>query len=367
MKCIHCDSDTTYKVRSANGGRCGACGHAFAFEPKSNGLGVTDGLFQRVVKDVSGDGAIFFTERQLWYEFNRRLWRKAPNVTGGAALGLASGFGGAFLAVVAHSLIPFGLGLCGIAAGVVMHRRQKRAGPPPRGPKLAFPEFSRNYLGRWATVHGPVPKLLPPHAPPAARPLPENAPDLTAYSFDRALVIDGTDLAAMLVANNFHFENNCAILSAQGYPEGVAATIMTMLRRNPNLAVFALHDASPNSLRLPVGLRQEGWFPDPAIRIIDLGLRPRHARQMGLLVLQTPQATIPNEVRGPLDADEQQWLAAGCVAELAAMRPAKLMRAIYQGFARANQGGDGYIDGGGPGGIWIFDGGADIHAPDSFG
>lgn len=365
MKCIHCDSDTTYKVRSANGGRCGACRHAFAFEPKSNELGVTDGLFQRVVKDVSGDGSVFFTERQLWYEFNSRLWRKTPGVTAGATFGLASGFGGAALAVIAHSVIPFGLGLVGLVAGVVMHRRQKRAGPPPRAPKISVEAFSDNYLRRWTTVHGPVTKLLPPYAPPAARPLPENAPDLTAYSFDRALVIDGTELAAMLVANNFHFENNCAILSAQGYPEGVAATVMTMLRRNPGLVVFALHDASVSGLQLPSWLRQESWFPDPSVRIVDLGLRPRHAQQANLLVRQLPPANAPTSVRAVLTPDELQWLAAGSTAELAAMRPAKLMRAIYQGFARAGRQGDAYIDTGG--GIWIFDGGADIHAPDSFG
>ena len=30
----------------------------------------------------------------------------------------------------------------------------------------------------------------------------------------------------MLVANNFHFENNCAILSLDGYPSGNAATVL---------------------------------------------------------------------------------------------------------------------------------------------
>lgn len=366
MKCIHCSSDTTYKVRSTNGGRCGACRHEFAFEPKSNGLGVTDGLFVRVVKDVSGDGSVFFTERQLWYEFNRRLWRKTPSVSGGAALGFASGLGGVVLAVVAHSVVPFGLGLCGVVVGIVMHRKNKKAGPPPRAPKLSFPAFSTSYLERWTSVHGPVTKLLPPHAPPATRPLPADAPDLTAYSFDRALVTDSTEIAAMLVTNNFHFENNCAVLSAQGYPENIIGTVMAMLRRNPRLVVFALHDASVPGVQLPGWLRQDSWFPDPAVRLVDLGLRPRHAQQMGLLVLPTAAPAVPDAARAALAPEELAWLAAGSVAELSALRPAKLMRSIYQGFARAGQG-DGLMDGGGPGGIWIFDGGADVYAADSFG
>ena len=51
------------------------------------------------------------------------------------------------------------------------------------------------------------------------------------------------------------------------------------------------------------------------------------------------------------------------------MRPAKLMRAIYQGFARANQvgaeGAAGYDDSGAA--IWIYDSNVDIYASDSFG
>nr|MDQ2686976.1 hypothetical protein [Armatimonadota bacterium] len=236
---------------------------------------------------------------------------------------------------------------------------------------VPFPTFARDYLGRWRSVHGIVPKLLPPQVPSAARALPADAPDLTAYSFDRALVTETTEVAAMLVANNFHFENNCAILSAQGYPEGVAATVMTMLRRNLNLTVFALHDASPRGLSLAGGLRGEGWFPDPSVRLIDLGLRPQHAQQMRLLVVEGPPTTLPDAVRGALTPDELQWLAAGHVAELTGLRPAKLMRAIYQGFARANQPNpDGTFSDGigyGPGGVWIYDSGADIYAPDSFG
>lgn len=367
MKCIYCSSDTKYKVRAANGGRCGACRHEFAFEPNSDPLRVTDGLFQRIAKDVSGDGSLFFTERQLWYEFNRRLWRKSVSVSGGAVLGGVSGLGGAILAVVVHSVIPFGLGLCGVAAGIVMHRKNKRSGPPPRAPKVSLAAFGKTYLGRWVSVHGPVAKLLPPYAPPATRTLPDNAPDLTAYSFDRALVTESTEVAAMLVANNFHFENNCAVLSARGYPEGVAETVMTMLRRNPRLVVFVLHDASANGLQLPGQMRQAQWFPDSAIRIVDLGLRPRHAQQMHLLVLQAPPTALPDVVRGTLTPDELQWLGAGHIAELSAMRPAKLMRAVYQGFARAKQGDAlaGNVDGGG--GVWIYDGGVDVYAADSFG
>ena len=38
-------------------------------------------------------------------------------------------------------------------------------------------------------------------------------PDVSAYSFDRLVVCDSAIIAQFLIANNFHFENNCAVLS----------------------------------------------------------------------------------------------------------------------------------------------------------
>ena len=162
----------------------------------------------------------------------------------------------------------------------------------------------------------------------------EAEPDLTSYSFDRALVTDHADTAAMLVANNFHFENNCAVLSVDGYPEGVADTVLTMLRRNPELKVYALHDASSEGCSLPLSLREERWFPDPAINVIDLGLRPRHAKTMRLFTLIGASQTVPDSLREVLAPEEVVWLESGHVAEVSVLRPARLIRGIYQGFSR---------------------------------
>ena len=162
----------------------------------------------------------------------------------------------------------------------------------------------------------------------------EAEPDLTSYSFDRALVTDHADTAAMLVANNFHFENNCAVLSVDGYPEGVADTVLTMLQRNPELKVYALHDASAEGCSLPLSLREERWFPDPAINVIDLGLRPRHAKTMRLFTLIGASQTVPDSLREVLAPEEVIWLEAGHVAEVSVLRPARLIRGIYQGFSR---------------------------------
>jgi hypothetical protein len=372
MKCIYCNTDTTYPVRSGNKGQCRSCRHPFAFEPKTDPLHIADGLFQRAIKDVSGDGAVFFTEGQLYYEFNRRLLRKrVSSVTGGAALIGVSTVGGGIIALAAHAFWPLAIiTLPGVIGGAVLRARARRAGPPPQRPRISSSDFHRKYLSRWGSVHGRIEKLLSPIEHQAAPAPDPKSPDVAAFSFDRALVTDHAETAAMLVANNFHFENNCAILSVDGYPAPVFDTVMTMLRRNPNLRVFAVHDASEAGCGLPLALRGERWFSDPTVQVFDLGLRPSHVQKMHMISLAGGSRTLLPPLRAALAPEEAAWLERGESVELAAVRPAKLMRSLFQGFARADQAGPGGGDADGVGGgilIWGYDGGADIQAADSFG
>ncbi len=368
MKCIYCNTDTIYSARRGNGGQCRSCRHPFAFEPKTDPLGVADGLFQRTIKDVSGDGAVFFTEGQLYYEFNRRLLRKKVLGSPAVALISVSTIGGGIIALAAHTFWPLAIiTVPGVIGGAVLRARARRDGPPPQHPRISGGEFQRKYLSRWGSVHGRVEKLLPPIEPQAARtPSPSDA---AAFSFDRAVVMDRADIAAMLVANNFHFENNCAVLSADGYPAHAFDTVMTMLRRNPNLRVFAVHDASESGCGLPLALRGERWFPDATVQVFDLGLRPAHVQKMHMISLAGGPRTLPPSLRAALAPEEAAWLERGENVELAVVRPAKLMRSLFQGFARADQAGPGgdMSDGGGGIIIWGYDGGADIQAADSFG
>ena len=165
----------------------------------------------------------------------------------------------------------------------------------------------------------------------------ETEPDLTSYSFDSVLVTDHAEVAAMLVANNFHFENNCAVLSADGYPEGTADTVLTMLHRNPQLKVYALHDASPEGCMLPLTLREDRWFPDTSVDVIDLGLRPRHAVTRRVFTLIGTTQILPDSLRESLHPDEVAWLEGGQIAEVSVLRPARLIQGIYRGFAQGRE------------------------------
>jgi hypothetical protein len=198
---------------------------------------------------------------------------------------------------------------------------------------------------------------------PAAQ-LPSIAADVSAFSFDRAVVTDRWEAAAMLVANRFHFEHNCAVLSLDGYPEAIGDTVKNMLRRNPQLTVFALHDASPEGCLLPLSLREPDWFPDPSVRVVDLGLRPETARRLRLPVLNHPVRHLPPRLAEILPQEEVEWLLAGNTAELATLRPAQVLRAVYDGIRRVGHP-DGSVSGSdsgsdvgfyGPAGIiWVGD------------
>jgi hypothetical protein len=50
---------------------------------------------------------------------------------------------------------------------------------------------------------------------------------------------------------------------------------MEMLRRNPDLKVYAIHDSSPKGVSLINHLRNsERWFLNSSVTIIDIGLFP---------------------------------------------------------------------------------------------
>jgi hypothetical protein len=339
MKCIHCGTDS--KLRERTDKRCPRCRHPFAFEPTTDPHRVTDGQFRNAIGRVSGEGKVQFTERQLWYEFNRR-WMKP-----------------------------------GFLRNVLSAFSRRRGPAQPRPPRVLLDDFERLYLRRWREVHGDVAGLLPVREV-AAPSLPAEVPrDVAAFSFDRAVVTDRWETAQMLVANRFHFEHNCAVLSRDGYPDGIAPTLKEMLRRNPRLTVFALHDASPGGCLLPLTLRDPEWFPEPSIRIVDLGVRPGTARRLRVPALAGAPTQPPPRLAELLPAEDVAWLATGHVAELAALRPEQVLRAAYQGIVAAgpNDGsGSGGSDGGGYGGdgggvIWVGDlsPGGDTAAVDGFG
>jgi hypothetical protein len=304
VKCIACGRDSKFSERPE--GRC-TCGQRFVFEPK-NGDSFTDTGFKSAIDSVSADGEIRWGVEHLYYELCRRLlnrgWWKI------------------------WSLLR---------------------GPRPRFARLEQSTFDGLWQ-RWLAIHRHPAGLIvrkPDRA--VSRP---REPDIGDYSFDRAVICDRARTVDLLIANNFHFENNCAVLSIGGYPKGPFETVRTMLKRNPKLQVFALHDASiPGCLMAHTLANDPLWFNGQA-PVTDVGLRPRHAGPFRGLLLPPPDLSAVGPGEG-IGADELLWLNSHLL-ELAAIRPEQVLKRLFRAINFKEDSTPGSGDSGGGGGPLVY-------------
>lgn len=382
MKCFKCDTDNNLKDRQANSGRCKNCRHPFAFDPKvTPGVDFTDRFFQQTLANISLHDSLYFTPRQFYYFFNQRRNSKRSDLL--KVLGCAAIFvtiplaiilislGGAFLFLM-FSLPMLFLLVFGISLLASPALRQRLRGVKPQ--KLtSTPGEVEEWYRHWCSINGNVVKqlpLLPPAAKRTSQALQIN-PEVRNYSFDRVVICDRPEIAQCLIANNFHFEHNCAVLSADGYPHDIFETVMEMLRRNPALSVYALHDASTPGVELAHTLRTDPrWFAGSGVVIHDLGLLPRQVFNRQLFVENAAQrahthvTVVSAHVAATLEPEEVRWLEAGNYVSLESFTPQTLMRVVAQGIAKSRdpQARDALVpvDSG-------FGGGMFIYTSDSFG
>jgi len=202
------------------------------------------------------------------------------------------------------------------------------------------PEKVTEWYKRWIKLNGPNVKLLP--APTSKEESKSEAAQISSelqkYSFDRAVVCDRAEIAQCLIANNFHFEHNCAVLSIDGYPHNIFRTVMDMLRTNPELRVYALHDASPRGVELTHTLRTSPhWFPENIAAVYDLGLLPRQIFNRSVFTESSVRSVqpIPAHIAATLLPEELRWFEAGNSVTLESFTPKMLLRVVAQGIAKS--------------------------------
>lgn len=331
MKCIRCGHDSKYKDRL--GQQCPACHGHFAFEPQTGDI-MTDVAFQSAIIAVSSAGRIRWGIEHLYYEICRRK-RQRPHYLRVGILGSGVSAGLFFFAAP-----PVGL-IAGGATAILLAREWGNS----RDPTVRVPLDTFNSLwSRWCQVHETTRQVIVRQEP--AEKIRPTEPDLGDYSFDRAVICDRARTVDLLLANNFHFENNCAVLSIDGYPPGPFETVRTMLTRNPRLRVLALHDATPEGCGMAYKLANDSsWFKDH-VPVVDVGLRPAHSRPLKGLFLSAEGVVAAGEDITP---EEAQWLSQYRL-ELAAIRPEQVLKRLFRALHRDDDisgttGGDG-------GGVW---------------
>ena len=368
MKCIKCGTDNNLRDRRINSARCKRCQHRFVFESTTiNGVKITDAMFAKAISDISVNDTLFFTLQQLCYFFCKRFKIKIPRVfyTTTISETVDTQKNGIFWEVLGWGIIALGL-ICSVllsstlslsifalssylGINFINYRRPKvrkiyhQHAHKKSNTAETFSIYfyhCQSCINQWKAIN-PIAKMLPP-----PRDLNASAavsPDVSAYSFDRLVVCDRPEIAQFLIANNFHFENNCAVLSVTGYPQSIFDTIMQMLRRNPDLKAYALHDCTPRGIGLVNQLRTSpNWFSDSSAIIIDIGILPRQIIAAGdnMFVLTSESSArdavqLPPAIRQDLSHEELEWLDSGNYVELESFSPQKLIQILNRGIAES--------------------------------
>ncbi|BAS55430.1 hypothetical protein NIES2135_52850 [Leptolyngbya boryana NIES-2135] len=357
MKCIECGTNNWLSDRTKNQGFCKKCQHQFAFEPvHMEGSKMTDQYFKETISSISSGDILFFTEKQFLYAINRRLARYKITDAEDKIPTSINTFGVIFIILSVISFtsseireLPFSDNL--IAILVLSFVFSLFASPLIYAADLLFgnrrqKQFSvteaelHGWIERWKFVGNSIDKLLdPPQLTAAAATISD---EVSAYSFDRVIICDRATIAQLLIANNVHFENSCAILSLNGYPAAIFDTVMQMLRRNSDLTVYVLHDATPQGISLIHTLKTSSeWFENQTLRYFELGLLPRQAigkRQMIVnqsAVFVQEAELLPESVRQSLSKAELEWLDRGYYVELESFSPRRIIRVVTQGIAKS--------------------------------
>lgn len=394
MKCVQCGTDNDLRDRAYNQGRCKNCNHPFVFEPSAltdTRFKFTDPFFAKAINDISANNTLYFTPKQLFYLLDRRLNAKANNA-GGLIVGaiivtficgmLSQGIlvpivalvfviigvlnskknqasnkfrrsSARFLQIFGIIIVIFGASaslasnyfilflfcvLLGMTSFYLGYRQLNRISDMSQSFLISELQF-QHWIERWTAINS-NPKMLP--TPQIESSTSTVNTEISAYSFDRAVICDNAAIAQLLIANNFHFENSCAVLSITGYPQSIFSTVLDMLRRNPELKVYALHDASPRGVSLVHNLRSSpDWFLNTNVMIYDLGLLPRQiVSSRGAFMINSEESAqqarqLPEEVRRDLTPQEIIWLESGNFVELESFSPQRIMRVVNQGIAKS--------------------------------
>jgi hypothetical protein len=280
--------------------------------------------FQRTLTDaldaLNEHGALYFTRRQLYYEFCRVL--RHPD-------GLETKSAGALFAATAvtTSILTrhkpnLRTALLSAEAMFFGAMAALRSVPHTLEPPLKFGDFELRLEQFLENTQ--IPFLIPESA---ASEFPTTFPyDLKLFGMPRLLICQSLEIARFLRANQFHLQTPCGVLAlAEATP--LSDEFKTMLLNAETPEVFFLHDASFKGLGY---ISEIGRLLniDQEIPVRPLGLRPVHAKRLKLFAVKSECGEVDFDRFAQLDNREKRWLASGQTAEVSAIQPVRLLRVL---------------------------------------
>ncbi len=317
MLCPHCNQNLLYKER--NGKKCSKCGRAFAFEPKTDALGLHDKRFRKATAKLGAEGKLYFTSGQLQHFLSRKKIKNSFNTVRRlwfffmfVALAVA------ILLLIAGSSVIFLLAAVLIFTffAALLFASRKKEG------ELSLPQsrqtFESSVLGRWREVYQQLPAtFLTSHKLP-----PQNLENVHG-----ALVCAEPEILACLSANGTH-ENLGLLLLDANQPE---KTNLEFVQKRSDLPIFVLHDASAEGFSLKAEFISAHLAANRNRKVYDIGLRPKTVLKAKLLHLRKKVPEAANKALSGLTPEENAWLGKGNYTPLLALGPARLVKLVTRG------------------------------------
>ncbi|MFE6974220.1 hypothetical protein [Streptomyces sp. NPDC057682] len=323
MICPHCAQNLLFKERP--GHTCSKCGRAFALDPRTNALGLSDLRVRRVLARITREGTVTVTPDQLWYALARTRLEESriPRGRGGAfvLIGLVVGVPG--LAVGAAPMLVVSGVLLVIGAGCAAARM---AGAGRGRPVMDRAAFRKKALGAWRRVYGGLPPGVADDSAPPAFTAPGGA---TAQDWSGGVLLcTDPGIRTFLAANGL--PDRCGVALA-GRPDLLPA-------RASDGPVVVLRDADASGELLARAVR-EALAPRP---VIDAGPDLRTARALTRAVPLRERGARPGPAAlarltalGGFTEQELAWLGKGWRIPLIALPPARLLETAARRAGRA--------------------------------
>lgn len=255
------------------------------FDPLRDGI--SDEEFLSLVAGLEKQGATWFTADQLYAQ------ACAQDAIRSRVVGFLW-FGAGLLGAVGLTCAPVGalidlplLGFAGLAAMLLSMAVFMVAWLMPN-PIPPYATLQR-WLEKWTAAGRSLPHLVTEprlEDDNAAQALLRTSPGRV----ERVLVVQHDLLVDVMVRNGLPDRLSALVMSERGYPEAARQRADGILRDDPRLTVFLLHDSDATG----VGMRSRFAASPPILcenrRVVDLGLFPYEARAMDLLEPVSPRA-----------------------------------------------------------------------------
>ncbi len=271
--------------------KCSQCGYQFVFDPKTDKL--RDNIIHEMIQRLSDNGHYYFTRTLLAIEICK-YWRKKKmgpillvSIVFFIWLVIAVVFElDVFISVVIFCLLLPLLILLGIylknkalslrKAKAAIQRYHsvhpieplvngKAFSSPPDKPQqtvISKTDISNRIQNVASQVESQA--FLKMQTPTTLKKLP--------FAPERLLIVERKDIVDMLIRNRFHQNTKTVVVSQSGYPASVFKACHQFLKRNPNMPVQVLHEASIRAFGMIDRLRNDAKWQFARENLVELGL-----------------------------------------------------------------------------------------------